>query len=121
MTARIIDGKALAAKVREEVAAEVAELGHVGLATVLVGDDPASEVYISLKQKAAQAVGIDARDIRLPADTSQDDLLALIAELNADDGGGRHARPAPAAGPHRRVGGDRGDRPRRRTSTGSTR
>jgi methylenetetrahydrofolate dehydrogenase (NADP+) / methenyltetrahydrofolate cyclohydrolase len=86
MTARIIDGKALAAKVREEVALEVADLDHVGLATVLVGDDPASEVYISLKQKAAQAVGIDARDIRLPASTSQDDLLAQIAELNADDG-----------------------------------
>jgi methylenetetrahydrofolate dehydrogenase (NADP+)/methenyltetrahydrofolate cyclohydrolase len=86
VAARIIDGKALAAKVREEVATEVAELGHVGLATVLVGDDPASEVYISLKQKAAQAVGIDARDIRLPAETSQDDLLAQIAELNADDG-----------------------------------
>jgi methylenetetrahydrofolate dehydrogenase (NADP+) / methenyltetrahydrofolate cyclohydrolase len=86
MTARIIDGKALAAKVREEVALEVADLDHVGLATVLVGDDPASEVYISLKQKAAQAVGIDARDIRLPASTSQDDLLARIAELNADDG-----------------------------------
>jgi methylenetetrahydrofolate dehydrogenase (NADP+) / methenyltetrahydrofolate cyclohydrolase len=86
MTARIIDGKALAAKVREEVALEVADLDHVGLATVLVGDDPASEVYISLKQKAAQAVGIDARDIRLSASTSQDDLLAQIAELNADDG-----------------------------------
>jgi methylenetetrahydrofolate dehydrogenase (NADP+) / methenyltetrahydrofolate cyclohydrolase len=85
MSAIMIDGKALAAKVREEVAAEVAELGHVGLATVLVGDDPASEVYISLKQKAAQAVGIDARDIRLPADTPEDDLLALLAELNADD------------------------------------
>ena len=86
MAATIIDGKALAAKVREEVAAEVAELGHVGLATVLVGDDPASEVYISLKQKAAQAVGIDARDIRLPADTPQAELLTLLAELNADDG-----------------------------------
>jgi methylenetetrahydrofolate dehydrogenase (NADP+)/methenyltetrahydrofolate cyclohydrolase len=86
MTAHLIDGKALAAKVRDEVAAEVAELGHVGLATVLVGDDPASEVYISLKQKAAQAVGIDARDVRLPADTPEAELLALLADLNADDG-----------------------------------
>jgi methylenetetrahydrofolate dehydrogenase (NADP+)/methenyltetrahydrofolate cyclohydrolase len=86
MSATIIDGKALAAKVRGEVAAEVAELGHVGLATVLVGDDPASEVYISLKQRAAQAVGIDARDIRLPADTPEAELLALLADLNADDG-----------------------------------
>jgi len=85
MSAIMIDGKALAAKVREEVAAEVAELGHVGLATVLVGDDPASDVYIGLKQKAAQAVGIDARDIRLPVDTPEADLLALLAELNADD------------------------------------
>ena len=86
MTATIIDGKALAAKVREEVASSVADLGHVGLATVLVGDDPASHVYIRHKQKAAADVGMDARDHKLPADTSQDDLLAFIAELNADDG-----------------------------------
>jgi methylenetetrahydrofolate dehydrogenase (NADP+)/methenyltetrahydrofolate cyclohydrolase len=85
MTAQIIDGKALAAKVREEVAAEVAALGHVGLATVLVGDDAASDVYIRGKQKAAQSVGIDARDLRLPADTPEDELLGLLADLNADD------------------------------------
>jgi methylenetetrahydrofolate dehydrogenase (NADP+)/methenyltetrahydrofolate cyclohydrolase len=85
MTAQIIDGKALAAKVREEVAAEVAALGHVGLATVLVGDDPASDVYIRGKQKAAQSVGIDAHDLRLPADTPEDELLGLLADLNADD------------------------------------
>jgi methylenetetrahydrofolate dehydrogenase (NADP+)/methenyltetrahydrofolate cyclohydrolase len=85
MSAHIIDGKALAAKVREEVAADVAELGRVGLTTVLVGDDPASHVYINLKQKAAQDVGIDANDIRLPAETSEEELLALLAELNADD------------------------------------
>ena len=60
MTAKIIDGKALAAKVREEVAAEVAELGHVGLATVLVGDDPASDVYISLQAEG----GAGGRDRR---------------------------------------------------------
>jgi methylenetetrahydrofolate dehydrogenase (NADP+)/methenyltetrahydrofolate cyclohydrolase len=80
-----IDGKALGAKVREEVAAEVAELGGVGLATVLVGDDPASHVYINLKQKAAEAAGMQARDLKLPADTSQEELLATVAELNADD------------------------------------
>jgi methylenetetrahydrofolate dehydrogenase (NADP+) / methenyltetrahydrofolate cyclohydrolase len=85
MPAQLIDGKALAAKVREEVAAEVEELGHVGLATVLVGDDPASHVYINLKQKHARAAGIDARDLKLPADTTQDDLIATIEELNADD------------------------------------
>jgi methylenetetrahydrofolate dehydrogenase (NADP+)/methenyltetrahydrofolate cyclohydrolase len=85
MAAHMIDGKVLAAKVREEVALEVEELGAVGLTTVLVGDDPASHVYINLKQKAAQAVGIHAHDIRLPADTDQDELLASLAELNADD------------------------------------
>jgi methylenetetrahydrofolate dehydrogenase (NADP+)/methenyltetrahydrofolate cyclohydrolase len=85
VAATTIDGKALGAKVREEVAAEVAELGGVGLATVLVGDDPASHVYINLKQKAAEAAGMRARDLKLPADTSQEDLLATVAELNADD------------------------------------
>jgi len=83
--AQLIDGKALAAKVREEVAAEVEELGHVGLATVLVGEDPASHVYINLKQKHARDAGIDARDLKLPAETTQDELLATIEELNADD------------------------------------
>jgi methylenetetrahydrofolate dehydrogenase (NADP+) / methenyltetrahydrofolate cyclohydrolase len=86
MAATLIDGKALAARVREEVAASVAELDHVGVATVLVGDDPASHIYINLKQKAAEAAGIEARDHRIPADTSEEDVLALIAELNADDG-----------------------------------
>ena len=85
MPAHMIDGKALAAKVREEVAAEIDELGDVGLATVLVGDDPASHVYITGKQKAATAVGIHANDLRLPADTPEDELLRLLAELNADD------------------------------------
>jgi methylenetetrahydrofolate dehydrogenase (NADP+)/methenyltetrahydrofolate cyclohydrolase len=85
MPAQLIDGKSLAAKVREEVAVEVEELGHVGLATVLVGDDPASHVYINLKQKHARDAGIDARDLKLPADTTQDELLATIEELNADD------------------------------------
>jgi methylenetetrahydrofolate dehydrogenase (NADP+)/methenyltetrahydrofolate cyclohydrolase len=85
VAATIIDGKALAAKVRAEVAASVAELGHVGLATVLVGDDPASHIYIDLKQKAAQEAGMQARDLKLPPDTSEEELLATIAELNADD------------------------------------
>ena len=85
MPAQMIDGKALAAKVREEVAAEVEELGDIGLTTVLVGDDPASHVYISGKHKAATSVGIHANDLRLPAETSQEELLELIAELNADE------------------------------------
>jgi methylenetetrahydrofolate dehydrogenase (NADP+)/methenyltetrahydrofolate cyclohydrolase len=86
MTATVIDGKALGAKVREEVAASVAEVGHVGLATVLVGDDPASHIYIDLKQKAATAAGMEARDLKLRADMSEDELISTIAELNADDG-----------------------------------
>jgi len=81
-----MDGKALGARVREEVAASVAELGQVGLATVLVGDDPASHIYIDLKQKAAVQAGMEARDLKLPADTSEEELLATIAALNADDG-----------------------------------
>jgi methylenetetrahydrofolate dehydrogenase (NADP+) / methenyltetrahydrofolate cyclohydrolase len=85
MTATIIDGKALGARVGEEVAASVAELGHVGLATILVGDDPASHIYIELKHKSATQAGMDARDLKLPADTSEDELLATIAEVNAED------------------------------------
>ncbi len=80
-----MDGKALATEIRADVAREVAELGHVGLATVLVGDDPASHVYISLKQKAATEAGIDARDIRLPQDASEEEVLALVETLNEDD------------------------------------
>jgi methylenetetrahydrofolate dehydrogenase (NADP+)/methenyltetrahydrofolate cyclohydrolase len=85
MTATLIDGRALGAKVREEVAGSVAAHGHVGLATVLVGDDPASHIYINLKQKAAQEAGMEARDLKLPTVTSEEELLATIAELNADD------------------------------------
>lgn len=80
-----MDGKALAADVRAQVALDVAELGHVGLATILVGDDPASHVYITGKHKAAVEAGIDARDVRLPADTPEADVLALVDQLNADD------------------------------------
>jgi methylenetetrahydrofolate dehydrogenase (NADP+)/methenyltetrahydrofolate cyclohydrolase len=87
MTATIMDGKAVAAKVRAEVAAAVAELGEgeVGLATVLVGDDPASHIYIRRKHEAAQEVGIRSDDRRLPEDVSQEELLDVVAELNADD------------------------------------
>ena len=85
MAATTIDGKALAAKVRAEVAGDVAELGHVGLATVLVGEDPASEIYIRGKHKAARDAGFESFDHHLPADTTEDDLFALIADLNEDD------------------------------------
>jgi methylenetetrahydrofolate dehydrogenase (NADP+) / methenyltetrahydrofolate cyclohydrolase len=86
MTAQLMDGAALAARMRGEVGEEVAELDHVGLATVLVGDDPASDVYIRLKHKAADAVGIEAIDHRLPAVTTEDELLSLVRELNEDEG-----------------------------------
>jgi methylenetetrahydrofolate dehydrogenase (NADP+)/methenyltetrahydrofolate cyclohydrolase len=79
-----MDGKALAVRVRAEVAADVQKLGELGLATVLVGDDPASHLYVSGKHKAAEEVGIRSIDHRLPADTPEDELLALIAELNED-------------------------------------
>jgi methylenetetrahydrofolate dehydrogenase (NADP+)/methenyltetrahydrofolate cyclohydrolase len=84
-TGTLMDGAALAARMREEVKQEVAELGHVGLATVLVGDDPASEVYIRLKHKAADQAGIEAIDHRLPAATAEDELVSLVEELNEDD------------------------------------
>ena len=84
-TATLMDGAALAARMREEVKQEVAELGHVGLATVLVGDDPASEVYIRLKHKAADQAGIEAIDHRLPAATAEGELVSLVEELNEDD------------------------------------
>ena len=80
-----MDGKALAERVRKEVAADVAGLGPIGLATVLVGDDPASDVYIRLKHKASAEVGIDSRDVRLPASTTEAELLDHVRELNADD------------------------------------
>ncbi len=85
MAATLMDGKALAERIRADVADEVRAFGEIGLATVLVGDDPASEVYIRLKHTAAEQAGIRPVDRRLPAATSEDELLALIAELNADD------------------------------------
>jgi methylenetetrahydrofolate dehydrogenase (NADP+)/methenyltetrahydrofolate cyclohydrolase len=85
MTATRMDGTALAAKVRARVQEEVAELGELGLATVLVGDDPASQIYIRLKHKAAEEVGIRPIDRRLRADTAEEDVLELVAELNEQD------------------------------------
>jgi methylenetetrahydrofolate dehydrogenase (NADP+)/methenyltetrahydrofolate cyclohydrolase len=86
--AQIIDGKAFAAKVREDVAAQVAVLkaGGVtpGLAVVLVGEDPASQVYVRNKGEQTLAAGMHSVTHRLAQDTSQDDLLALVARLNDD-------------------------------------
>jgi methylenetetrahydrofolate dehydrogenase (NADP+) / methenyltetrahydrofolate cyclohydrolase len=89
MAATIIDGKAVAADVRAEVAREVAAFAHdtgaaPGLATVLVGDDPASDIYVSGKQRACAEVGIEGFDHRLPAGSSQDEVAGLLGELNAD-------------------------------------
>ena len=86
MTARIIDGKAVAASLRAEVASSVARAGFTpGLAVVLVGDNPASTVYVRTKDKAAREAGIAARTVRLPATTGQDELSAVIDLLNRDD------------------------------------
>jgi len=88
MAARIIDGKAVAAAVRERVAGEVAELGErgivPGLATVLVGDDPASAVYVRMKREDCAQVGIESFHHAPGGDIAQEDLAALISELNAD-------------------------------------
>jgi methylenetetrahydrofolate dehydrogenase (NADP+)/methenyltetrahydrofolate cyclohydrolase len=89
MPAKILDGKQLAQQIRSELAEEVIEFIQNNavvpcLAAVLVGEDPASEVYVRNKRKACEAVGIDSQLHRLSADTSSDDLLKLIAKLNKD-------------------------------------
>jgi methylenetetrahydrofolate dehydrogenase (NADP+)/methenyltetrahydrofolate cyclohydrolase len=78
-------GKPLAERIRAEVAEQVNQVGRIGLVTVLVGDDPASDVYIRLKHKAAIAAGFDATDLRLSAETSEEELLAKVEDLNASD------------------------------------
>jgi len=78
-------GKPLAERIRSVVAEEVRAVGHIGLVTVLVGDDPSSDLYIRLKHKAAVEAGFDATDLRLPAETPEEDLLAKLTELNASD------------------------------------
>ncbi|MEK6275962.1 MAG: bifunctional 5,10-methylenetetrahydrofolate dehydrogenase/5,10-methenyltetrahydrofolate cyclohydrolase [Actinomycetota bacterium] len=85
MPARLMDGRALAERIRAEVAEEVRELGEVGLATVLVGDDPASDTYIRLKHRAAGEIGINARDIRLASQTTEEELLQEVEQLNGSD------------------------------------
>ncbi len=88
MTAKIIDGKGIAQQVREQVAADAGVLAQKGiipgLAVVLVGDDPASQIYVRNKQRAAEKAGISAVDHRLPAQTSQTDLMSLVGQLNED-------------------------------------
>jgi methylenetetrahydrofolate dehydrogenase (NADP+)/methenyltetrahydrofolate cyclohydrolase len=89
MTAQIIDGRIIAADLRARIADEVARVKRdhgltPGLAVVLVGNDPASEVYVRNKGKQTEAAGMASFEHRLPANTSQGDLMALIAKLNAD-------------------------------------
>jgi methylenetetrahydrofolate dehydrogenase (NADP+)/methenyltetrahydrofolate cyclohydrolase len=89
MSAIVIDGSAVAHRMRQEIAAAAAELAESagvvpGLAAVLVGDDPASATYVRMKEKACGDAGFHSRVARLPADTTQDALLRLVAELNAD-------------------------------------
>lgn len=88
MRAELIDGKAIAETIRNEVAADVAALASrgvvPGLTVVLVGDDSASATYVGAKEKASKAAGMNGETIRLPASTSQDELLALVERLNAD-------------------------------------
>jgi methylenetetrahydrofolate dehydrogenase (NADP+) / methenyltetrahydrofolate cyclohydrolase len=86
VAATLMDGKALAAQVRAEVAREVEALGRpVGLATVLVGQDEASALYVRRKQEACAEVGIEPIHHELPAATSEAELLGLVADLNADE------------------------------------
>lgn len=89
MSAQLIDGKAIAQRVRAEVAEEVrawVDAGHrrPGLATVLVGDDPASAVYVGGKQKACREAGIEGFDFRLDHDAPQDEVESVLSELNED-------------------------------------
>src|SRR5215211_2484599 len=84
--ARVIDGKAVAAGVRERVAAEVRELDTTpGLATILVGDDPASAIYVRRKREACAEVGIRSIHHEPDGSISQEDLLELVGELNDSD------------------------------------
>jgi methylenetetrahydrofolate dehydrogenase (NADP+)/methenyltetrahydrofolate cyclohydrolase len=89
VTATILDGKALAQQIRSEIAEQVAEFIEDTsvvpcLAAVLVGEDPGSQVYVRNKQKACELAGIESRLHKLPAETTQDDLLALVTKLNKD-------------------------------------
>jgi methylenetetrahydrofolate dehydrogenase (NADP+) / methenyltetrahydrofolate cyclohydrolase len=81
-----MDGRALAARVRAEVAEDARGHGEIVLATVLVGDDPASDLYIRSKHAAAEEVGIRPLDHRLPADVAEEEVIELVSELSEDDG-----------------------------------
>ena len=80
-----MEGPPLAGRIRAEVAEEVRDLGGLKLVTVQVGDDPGSTIYLRRKHEAAQEAGIESDDRKLPEETSEEDLLALVAELDADE------------------------------------
>ena len=88
MTAQIIDGKQVAADMRAEIKDEVAKLKEQGvvpgLGVILVGEDPASQSYVKAKERACEEAGIYSDDNRLPAETSQEDLIALVRKMNKD-------------------------------------
>lgn len=85
MSAIIMDGKAVAEKIKADVKRDVAAFGKpIGLAAILVGDDPASQVYVRAKERDCESVGMVSHGLRLPADTTQEELHAHIDELNAD-------------------------------------
>jgi methylenetetrahydrofolate dehydrogenase (NADP+) / methenyltetrahydrofolate cyclohydrolase len=108
MSAQIIDGKAVAQRVRARVAEEVAALGRrPGLATILVGDDPASAVYVRMKREDSAEVGIESFHHEPGGDVAPDELAALIRALN--DGverGSPNARPARGTRAMHARGGD---------------
>jgi len=86
VTATLMEGRPIAERLLPQVADEVRELGEVGLATVQVGDDPASTIYIRRKHEAAGEAGMRSTDLKLPEDISQEHFDAAVAELNDDDG-----------------------------------
>ena len=85
----ILDGKLVSQRIKDEMAQKVAELKtkgvSVGLTVIIVGDDPASRVYVNSKKKACEALGINSQEFALPADTTEEELLALVRKLNEDD------------------------------------
>ncbi|MFN2355266.1 MAG: bifunctional methylenetetrahydrofolate dehydrogenase/methenyltetrahydrofolate cyclohydrolase FolD [Desulfopila sp.] len=90
MTAKIVSGTEVAKEIKEELKDELADLKEKhnivpGLVTILVGEDPASQSYVAAKNKTAHAIGINSEQITLPADTPEDELLALVEKCNADD------------------------------------
>ena len=108
MAASIISGEKIAAQIRAELLGRIQDLKgrgvKPGLATVLVGDDAASHVYVGMKNRDAKELGLHSRQITLSAETSQEELLGLLAGLNADPG----STPSSSSFPCRRISMSRG-------------